>query len=230
MKKQAALLFFILSIVYSSWAQDYFSIALYKVNVRINKDATLDIDETIDIHFTQERHGIVRRIPIRFAVQQLPSEVDKLLWEMEPGTFLNTTISMVDVSKREFLVRTEGDFKVVRIGSANKFVNGDQQYKIHYRVLNAIMFFENHAELCLNIIGDGWPTTIDKVSYRVELPDSLPGIPDYFVSTGLTGSTTKSTIGMWQGTNVLYGSTPQKLSAKEGVTVGIKFPKEFLTK
>ena len=230
MKKLFAFIYIALFFAHYTFAQEYFNVSLYQVNVRINKDASLDIDETIDINFSQERHGIFRRIPIRYTFPEVSSDVDQMQWQMKSEGDMKITVVNIEVKKWEFTARTEGDFKVIKIGSINKFVNGNQQYKIHYRILNAVLFFETHSELCLNIIGDGWPTTIDKVNYRVELPDSIPTLPDYFVSTGIAGSTANHTSGIWENNRFLYGTTTQKLSAKEGVTIGIKFPKDFLTK
>ena len=65
----------ILSLLYVNIlpAQEYFTIKQYNVVVHVNKDASLDVDETINVHFTEPRHGIFRFIPYKYPLQQLPA-------------------------------------------------------------------------------------------------------------------------------------------------------------
>ena len=58
-------------------AQEYFTIKQYDVDVKVNKDASLDISENINVHFTEPRHGIIRKIPYKYQVQPLPANAEK---------------------------------------------------------------------------------------------------------------------------------------------------------
>ena len=58
-------------------AQEYFTISHYAVGVKINKDASLNIVEKISVHFTEPRHGIIRKIPYKYKVEALPAGVQK---------------------------------------------------------------------------------------------------------------------------------------------------------
>ncbi len=209
-------------------AQEYFTIKQYNVDVKVNKDASLDITEAINVHFTEARHGIYRFIPFKYPLQSIPSGTEKADRQMESGGYAHTIVENISVDKWEYEVSTDGDYKSIKIGSADKVVDGDQQYVIHYRVLNAINFFNDHAELYFNLIGDKWNTSIGNVQFSVELYDALPAVPATFLATGAYGSNENYTESTWASNKRFIGSTTKPLGNNEGVTIGISLPKGFL--
>ncbi|MGB8192705.1 MAG: DUF2207 domain-containing protein, partial [Chitinophagaceae bacterium] len=210
--------------------QEYFTIKQYDVHVKVNKDASLDIDETISVHFTEERHGIIRQIPYKYLSQSLPEGTEQADRQMESGDYIHTIVENIKVDGWDYQVNNNGDYKAIRIGSKDKYVGGDQQYKIHYRILNAINFFDNYSELYFNIIGDQWATNIDSVNFSVTLYDALPSIPQHFVATGRFGSTENNTSTVWINNQTFSGATTKPLDSYEGLTVGIRMPKGYLAK
>jgi uncharacterized membrane protein len=223
------LLFVFASLSYAT-AQEYFTISRYDVAIKVNKDASLDIDETILVHFTESRHGIIRFIPYKYRLQSLPEGTEKADRQLESGGYAHTIVDNITVDDWKYQVENEGDYKTIKIGSAKKYVEGDQQFVIHYRVLNAINFFTDYSELYFNIIGDKWSTTIDKVNFSVALYDALPNTPVHFVATGSFGSKENNTATSWTDNKVFSGNSTKQLRNNEGITVGIRFPKDFLVK
>src|SRR3954447_379497 len=209
-------------------AQEYFTIKKYDVAVTVNKDASLDIEETIDVHFTTDRHGILRYIPYKYPLTSLPDGTEKADRQLNGGNYTYTIIENIGVEQWKYKISKEGDYKVIKIGSADKYVHGDQRYVIHYRMLNAINFFKDYSELYLNIIGDKWATVIDSVHFSVALYDALPETPYYFVATGPSGSRENNTRTNWMRNKIFSGVSTQSLRSYEGMTVGIRFPKNFL--
>ena len=67
MKNILLLLFFSLLIAMGAYAQGGYIIKQYTVVVKVNKDASLDITETILVDFSESRHGIYRMIPFKYA-------------------------------------------------------------------------------------------------------------------------------------------------------------------
>ncbi|HVG40486.1 MAG TPA: DUF2207 domain-containing protein, partial [Chitinophagaceae bacterium] len=219
---------FILLFTIPVCAQEYFTISKYNVAIKVNKDASLDIEETIKVHFTESRHGIMRFVPYRYKLQSIPDSIEKTAQQLVSGNTIYTIIENIDVKDWKYTVQTEGDYKVIKIGDADKYVTGDQTYTIQYRILNAINFFTDNSELYFNVIGDKWNTTIDSVQFTVTLYDALPQLPAYFIATGPTGSTDNNSIIRWQNNKIFSGYTFKKLENNEGVTIGIRFPKGFL--
>jgi uncharacterized membrane protein len=186
-KKIIVPVFILFLLANTATAQEYFTIKQYDVAVHVNKDASLDVDETINVHFTEPRHGIIRLIPYKYQLQSLPAGTEKANRQLESGGYAHTMLENIKVDGWEYDVSSEGDYKSIKIGSADKTVDGDQQYVIHYRMLNAINFFKDHSELYFNIIGDKWETTIDSVNFTVSLYDAVPDTTGYFVATGCIG-------------------------------------------
>ena len=228
MKKLFALIFFSFILFNNANAQEAFTIRQYNVDVKVNKDASLDIAETISVHFTESRHGIIRQIPYKYRLENLPAGTEKATRQMESGGYAHTIVENIKVYGWDYSVSNQGDYKVVKIGSKNKYVEGDQQYVITYRVLNAINFFKDHSELYINLIGDQWATTIADVNFKIELYNALPETPSFFVSTGSLGSKENNTVTNWEENKIFSGHTTQPLNDNEWLTVGITFPKDFL--
>ena len=229
MKKLAFFFFFSFTVVISQ-GQEAFTIEHYSVNVKVNKEASLDISEIIQVHFNEERHGIIRNIPFKYKIEDLPPGIQKAKRQLESGGYERTIVEDIKVPGWDFDVTTGWDDKAVKIGSPKKYVNGDQQYIITYRVLNAINFFDDgHSEFYFNLIGNKWNTSIKAVDFKIELYSALPDVPSYFVATGAFGSKENNTTAKWSGNAIFTGHTTQALNANEGLTVGIQFPKDFLT-
>ncbi|HJY22297.1 MAG TPA: DUF2207 domain-containing protein, partial [Hanamia sp.] len=230
MKKLFANILFAFLFFSNACGQEYFTINQYHVSVKVNRDASLDITEIINAHFTEPRHGIIRRIPYKYQLQNLPGESEIAERQMVSKGHLRTIIENIKVTGWNYSVNTEGDYKEIKIGSKDTYIEGDQQFIISYRVLNAINFFKDHSELYYNIIGDQWATTIDSVDFSVELYAPLPDMTSYFVATGNYGSKENKTATYWNGNKIFSGHTTSSLKNNEGLTVGIQFPEGFLIK
>ncbi len=229
MKKVVALIFLSLFCKYSK-AQEAFTITHYHVNLKINKNASLDITENLDVHFNESRHGIIRSIQYEYPMKKLPAGIEQADRQMHAKGYTRIFIENIKVPGHNFSSSKSGDYENIKIGSADKYVNGDQHYVIKYTILNAINFFKNHSEFYFNVIGNQWNTTIDSADFEIELPQPLPDTPYYFVATGVFGSKENNTVTHWQSNKILDGHTTQKLNPYEGLTVGISFPKGFLIK
>lgn len=228
MKKLFAIFLLMAITTCNGYAQEAFTISRYDVDVKVNKDASLDISEMINAHFTEARHGIIRQIPYRYQLEDLPSGTEKASRQLEAHGYTSVIIEDIKVPGWKYEVNTGGNYKSVKIGSENHYLEGDQQFVISYRVLNAINFFKDHSELYFNLIGNQWATTIDSVNFRIELYKQLPAIPEYFVTTGSIGSRENNTIAEWEGNKIFSGHTTAILHANEGLTAGIRFPRDFL--
>jgi len=72
---------------------------------------------------------------------------------------------------RTFVVSRSGDSLRIRIGDADREVEGVQQYRIRYRVRRAVLFFPEHDELYWNATGTEWPVPIDRALAVVFPPE-----------------------------------------------------------
>ena len=211
-------------------AQEFFTIEKFDVDLKINKDASLDITESITVNFSTSRHGIFRLIPFRYNVEKLPKGSEQADMQMTSNGVRKTMIEDISVDGWNYVVSTKDDYYEVKIGDKNSYVDGNQVYVLHYKVLNAINFFKDKSELYFNLTGNKWQTTIAKVNFTITLPESLPAEPAYFIATGSIGSQNKDAESKWEANKVLRGSSTKLFEQGEGITVGIVFPKDYLIK
>lgn len=140
-------------------AQD-FTIDKYHADITIREDSSFDVTETIDVQFSRPKHGIYREIPYKY--------VDEL------GKTLRTPIEVLSVSNeaggpRDYKVTRKGSVVNIRIGEADRYVEGKQTYIISYTVQNAVLFLGDHDELYWNVTGNYWKAPITEASARVQL-------------------------------------------------------------
>jgi hypothetical protein len=94
-----------------------FVIDQYDVNIAIQGDGSLEIQEIIDVTFSEPKHGIERKLP---SVYQYDST-------------RNQIINYQDISSStQYRVYSDGPDEVVRLGDPDVFVDGAQSYTIQY--------------------------------------------------------------------------------------------------
>lgn len=209
-------------------AQEAFIIKNYDVRLHVTRDAVIEVTETIDLEFTEKRHGIIRKIPVLYDVPRGGEAMRPLKSE---GNQIQTFLTNIDVKGYEYNIENDGYYKSIRIGSSDKYVNGAQRYEIHYNVYNAINFFETESELYWNVIGTEWDTQIEKGNFELTWDGKLPMSfhPRFFVSTGNYGSEAQDAeLKFGENRSSFSGKTTRTLQPKEGMTVGFSFPKNFL--
>lgn len=213
-----------------SLKSEAFIIKDYAINIKVNEKGYLDIEEIIKVNFTESRRGIIRSIPYVFRIAPNDENNPRAQGFENVGSNMRTLISNIEVDNWKYSVSKSGAILQIRIGSPQIYLTGDQEYRIKYRVHDAINFFKDHSELYFNIIGTEWDTEIENAHFEISLPKTLIDRSNYFVSTGVYGSKENQTVSSWVDDKTFKGSITQKLNPHEGVTIGIKFPVDFVEK
>ncbi|OHD53814.1 MAG: hypothetical protein A2Y33_16650 [Spirochaetes bacterium GWF1_51_8] len=204
-----------------------FYIKDYNVFLEINDDGTIDIHEKILAHFTEEKQGIFRKMPLKGSMQVLINEEwNTYFWDWE--------YSDIHTDK-ETKIWNEDGYTIIRMGTLGKYISGDIEYNIYYRVYGAY-FTENKENdyLYWVVIGDGWDVRINSVSFTVNFPDKLKVLEniDYSIQYGATGSQ-KSVISGSDveenndGQSLVYNHTGS-LNAYEGIKLLLKLKKGLI--
>jgi len=115
-------------------------IKTFQSEIIINKDGTIDVKESIVYDFsTLNKHGIYRDIPF------IKTNQDGKKFELGLDN-----VSVVDENGRSYkFVKSWIDEKILRlkIGDANRYVTGEHQYIISYKVSGALTYYSDHDEL-----------------------------------------------------------------------------------
>ncbi|MCS6956262.1 MAG: DUF2207 domain-containing protein [Patescibacteria group bacterium] len=197
-------------------------IRLFNADIRINKDATIDIKETIVYDFFDlEKHGIYRKIPI----VKINQDGQKYLLDY-------SQISVVDEKNLayKYSKSTVNNYLELKIGDPDKIITGVHTYVINYKVKGAITYFSDHDELYWNITGNEWQVPIEKVKVQIFLPGKIDEKnlkTDCF--TGVFGSKEKNCLFYFLSDRVkdrifFELNSDYKLLAGEGLTAVVGFP------
>jgi hypothetical protein len=148
-------------------------------------DATIEVEphdaftvvETIAYDFgAEQRHGIFRRIPVRYgrghaADYRIGLDVERV--DDGAGTPL------------PFRVSHAGRDVTIRIGDPDRTVTGTHTYRIRYRVTRGVLYFADHDEIYWNVTGTEWPVPIERAGAVVLLPG--PSDPHRLMTGCFTG-------------------------------------------
>lgn len=186
-----------------------FVIDSYHIDVEVTLENAYLITETIDVTFSQDRHGIYRDIPNRYYDHPV-------------------MIENVDVEDHQFALIRQSGYLRVRIGDPDVYVNGEQRYVISYRYQVSKDPFEDRDELYFNLIGDRWETTIDGVSFEIRMPASFDRGGINF-TYGPTGSTEQAPIRRTGSGTTISGVLKTSLEPREALTVALPLPEGYFS-
>jgi hypothetical protein len=184
--------------------------------VEVGADATIEVTETIEAQFTGSWNGIYRTIPV----------------EYKSPYGLNYTLFL------ELLSVTDDDahalkYEQSRQGPNTKFkiwvpgaVDTTRTVILHYRILDAIRFFEDHDELYWNVTGDEWDVPIESASAHIELPSGVTGLHAIAFS-GAYGSRAQDAK-VETKDNIVEIRSTRPLEFHEGLTAVVGFDKGFI--
>lgn len=188
----------------------------FESNIKINKDGSIDVTERIDYFFDSPKHGIFRNIPFTKRNEQ-NKRVDL--------TFEFKSIKDEKGNDYKYEKSEENEQWVLKIGDANKEIEGDHTYIISYSAKGAIGYFESHDELYWNTTGNEWQVPIQKTKTTISLPDKLNQDQIQIKCfTGPFGSTKSNCKYTTDGQNSTFKTT-LFLNSYEGLTTVVGFPK-----
>ena len=188
---------------------EFFTITQYHVEVTFPEEGYADFTEIIEVEFSQPRHGILRAIPLRDIVS---------------GKSVTRIIKNIDVEGHNFSTYRENNNMVLKIGDADKYVDGKQTYTIRYRILNPFNFFDEHIEFYWDLLGQTWEVDVNSFTFQLNFPGNISLTPDDVIGyTGPAGTQGKDVQIQVDGNHV-RGRGVRKFTAREAVTVGVKLP------
>jgi uncharacterized membrane protein YgcG len=200
-------------------AQD-FTINTFYSSITIHPDSSFVVRETIEVTFHRPRHGIYRDIPFRYR-----DDLGKII------TTPTEVFSVVDGAgkKWNYKVSRAGNELNVRIGDANRFVDGRQTYVITYQVENAILFFDDHDELYWNVTGNNWKATIQESAADVDI--KVKNKSQKLWASGYTGifGSRESDCTIETSDNRGKFFTTKALKPGEGLTIAFGWDKGLMT-
>ncbi|AMV40287.1 DUF2207 domain-containing protein [Planctomyces sp. SH-PL62] len=206
---------------------DGWTIAAFDVDAAIGADAGLDVVETVDADFEVPKHGILREIPIRYAVGVHQYSLRFRLLGVDDGEGRSYPTS---VSYESNLVR-------IRIGSPDYEVQGRNRYRIRYHVQRAVLWEGNQAwadggraVLRWNATGTEWQVPIAQSKVTVHLPRDLDDSQvSYDAWVGRFGVSGRDFRKRRVDARTIEYETG-RLAAREGITVEVTMPADAVAR
>lgn len=150
---------------------DGFYATFMYVDVTVHADRTYDIVEYLDVNFVEPHHGLVRDIPTRFYVNRDVSEAqDSTKFELK---YNRVKVDDIHVSE-EFTEEDVEAAKSLRIGSSDRYVEGDHRYVINYRLSlpNDRVPYSDH--FFHSVLGSEWTCSFDTVAFAIHFDKEVP--------------------------------------------------------
>ena len=179
----------------------------YGIEMNVMENNAYEITETLDVIFSSARHGIIRNIPLYF-------------------DDISVKISRISVKDYEYQVDNGRDEAIIRIGSADSYVEGAVHYSISYLYDVGADKLSDMDEFNHNLIGTQWDTDIKATDFQIILPKDFD--PEKVNCTaGAYGSTDSSTVKWTVEGRTISGNLLKPLKPFEGVTVALPLPEGY---
>jgi uncharacterized membrane protein YgcG len=195
-----------------SFADEYYTIKKYDVKIDVTESNIYHIKETIDVSFSQPRHGIFREIPT--TLYGYTHEIsDIYVYDSLTGMSYNYEINY------------HGSEIQIKIGDADIYVDGNQSYLIEYVYNAGDDLIEEYDEFYFNIIGTQWNTPIDEVTFQINMPKGFDS-NKLNITAGEYGSTGSDKVD-WivQGESIIGSASG--LNPYEGVTIALNLEEGY---
>ena len=171
------------------------------VQVEANDKREFKIRETLKVYFNEERHGIIRKIPIE-------------------GSLENYKITDVSVVGDPF-EKYDGENLELKIGDEDKTIEGDKTYIINY----TLKYYDDEQVdgdyIYLNVLGTEWDTYIENFTSTITYPKNAT-LQKITITDGEYGSKTSTYVNYTTNKNQINIKSKSRIPSYCGVTVNAK--------
>ncbi|MBQ0119613.1 MAG: DUF2207 domain-containing protein [Bacteroidales bacterium] len=225
------LTFILLGVLTISWARadrGGYTLKHVTINAVVHENSTWDVTETLEVDFSEPRHGIYKYIPSRFFYGFTNPD-----GSVEEKVYKNI-IRGISVDGYDYEVEgddTDAENTIIRIGSGDYCVEGKQVYNIYYQVQYLDDRFDGEDFLCHTIWGYGWNTEVEEMDFNIQFDMPLPdeAANGLHLYSGPRGSTTNAA-----GVEMTYDKASHaikghvaNMQANSAITISAKLPEGF---
>ena len=206
-KIKQVILFLLLMIIsinvlkYNVYAEDTrYYIKNMNVNVDANNKREFKITETIDVYFDEERHGIIRNIPISTRLEDYD-------------------ITDISVEGAPYVIEESSNISI-KIGDEDETLTGDKTYTITYTMKNYNDERPEGDYIYLNVLGDQWDTKIENFTSIITYPKNS-NLEKINVTDGEYGNTDSTNVKYKTESNKIYINSTKTIQPNNAITVNV---------
>lgn len=196
---------------------DYY-ISDYDIQIIVSEDNSLSVTENITAYFNESSHGIYRYIPVSSYVNR----------EDGSSGYVKARIRKVNVNAPVADSYWDNGNYVLQVGSASETVIGEHDYEFSYTYLLGRDIGVGFDELYYNIIGRGWDTYIQNVTFSITMPKEFDEAKLGF-SAGNYGTSGVSDIEYSVNGNTISGRLTKELAPNQAFTVRLELPEGYFS-
>ncbi len=202
-------------------AYDPVEINNFDIKMVIDENGLIKVDQTLDVQFNEDRHGIYAYIPQTY----------DMVWTIE-GEELERSyyfpVRKVQVYGDEYETETDGyDNVILKIGDGDRYVFGQKIYRYSYTIQLRDLELNGLQAFYFNLVGDGWQLPIKSVNFSITMPKEWPSDIKFY--SGLYGSDEQLNIDYSINGNTLTGSFNQGLLTYQALTIYAPLPNDYFT-
>lgn len=202
-------------------AMEYFTTTSYDIDMTVTEDHAYHVTETINVNFSEPRHGLYRYIPYKGHFYR---DVNG-----EPiSSHYTARLYDIDVPDFNYETYSEEGSRVIQIGDENTYVDGPVTYTISYIWNPGEDKIDAFDDVYYNLIPHNWKTAIDNASFTIHMPKSFDPASLEFIS-GDYGSIANNHVQYTVDGNTIHGRIMTPLAAGEGVTINLRLPEGYYT-
>ena len=211
----------------------------FDVSATVHKNNVWDITETMEVYFTEPRHGIYRYIPRTFSLKHDVSQDEGMHPQKVDGEVVQDLRTFKYVSEIDHLEVPDwpystddstDEFLVIRMGSASQEVTGHQRYVVRYQYTYQDDRRPAFDYLFHTVLGTDFDESIEHFSFRIEFEKPLPAdIAERLeVYSGACGQLSNSIEGLTvKATPKVITGAAENVRPNHGVTLYAKLPADY---
>ncbi len=190
-------------------------------DITVLQDASMTVTETICVktEANEIKRGIYRDFPTKYKDNH--------------GNSYTVSFDVIEIQRdgksEPYHTESISNGTRVYVGEKNVFIPpGEYVYTITYKTDRQIGYFRDYDELYWNVTGNGWVFPINRASTTVTLPQGAT-VLQHAGYTGPAGSTETAYESSVDSSGRMTFATTRALSAREGLTIAVAWPKGILS-
>lgn len=181
---------------------DGYYIKNMKVDVQVFDNRQYVVTETIDVHFNEDRHGIIRAIPYSSSAEEY-------------------SIDNITIDGAPYNIENYYDRKEIKIGDPDETLNGDKRYIIKYTLTHYADYETDGDYLYLDVLGSEWDTKIENFESTIKVFNEA-NIKGISITSGAYGSRDNKLVTNDVKDNVIKIKSKGVINSNQAVTINAK--------
>lgn len=192
------------------------------IQMDVAEDGSLHITERYEIDFYSRQHGFYRVIPTNYDMEW---EVDNKIVEQS----YYFPVSDIDCHGTTCAVERNSSGVSIRLGDADRYVSGRQEYTISYKVQTKDLAIKGKEDLQMiywNLVGYDH-AKINRLTYTISMSKEFDR-EGVYTTSGAYGSTATTIINEFDQLTI-SGRSTAPLQERDAATIVINLPDQYFT-